>query len=199
MKYADGPQVYLLSSSLVWVVISIALADTKYPVWYPYYLSWTITILVEVILVFLGNPGQRSRSITVLTVLSLQLVRLLLLATMFVVFILPRNSQEVCHDDEERQALLRKKSDAKRSDSTEDDANVDAAYGSMDATADCEESDVSSEAESEDSWIRGRSKASKRAAERLKSDGNWWTYAKGFSVSLPQAFKRPASDLQIDG
>lgn len=187
MNHAENSQIYLLSSVLVWLIMILLLTGAKYPVWYPYYGSWSITISVEILLILLGHPAGHPRSIFGFLALSLQLGRLILLVTLFGIYLLPRIGQQGHRsNDEERQALFRKKSDSKCSDSTEDHAKVDIDYGTTAIAAECEESDVASDVGSEDSWIAGRKKASKRAAERLKNDGNWWTYAKGFSVSMPK-------------
>lgn len=96
-------------------------------------------------------------------------------------FGLRNDKKEYDNADAERQSLLRKKVAPKPS-SSEDSTVSGNGYGSTSA----QESDTAeeaSEAESEDSWLAEQRKAQELIAKRLKQDGNWFTYAKGFAVS----------------
>ena len=58
-------------------------------------------------------------------------------------------------------------------------------YGATaaDTSVQSETADDASEAGSEDSWLAEQRKAQELIAKRLQQDGNWFTYAKGFTVS----------------
>jgi hypothetical protein len=105
-------------------------------------------------------------------------------------FGLRNDKKQYDNADAERQSLLRKKFAPKQGseDSTTATGN---GYGATTTTtttttengAQSETADDASDA-SEDSWLAERRKAQEKVAERLKQDGNWFTYAKGFAVSV---------------
>lgn len=101
-----------------------------------------------------------------------------------------RSNEEYTNIDPERQALLRKSLGSNAS-STETITN-DNRYGtSTDATADAatdtatqnSDTDDDSDTGSEDGWLAQERSAEELMLKRLKQDGNWFTYMKGFSVS----------------
>ena len=85
--------------------------------------------------------------------------------------------------DTERQSLLRKKLAPKQG--SDDSVTNGKGYGgtTTENGTQSETSDDASEAGSEDSWVAEGRKAQEKIANRLKQDGNWFTYAKGFAVS----------------
>jgi hypothetical protein len=84
------------------------------------------------------------------------------------------------NDDEERQSLLRKKlAPRPGSEESAEEAQNSTGYGSTDNGTDSQESDRGEE----DSYLKRQRESKEKIAKRLKNDGNWWTYAKGFSVS----------------
>jgi hypothetical protein len=85
--------------------------------------------------------------------------------------------------DAERQSLLRKKL-APKPLSSEDSTTNGNGYGTTaENNNQSETADDVSEAGSEDSWLAEQRKAQDLIAKRLNQDGNWFTYAKGFTVS----------------
>ena len=99
----------------------------------------------------------------------------------FLYFGLRNDKKEYDNADAERQSLLRKKV-APRPSSSEDSTVNGNGYGSTNAQ-ESDTADEASEAESEDSWLAEQRKAQELISKRLKQDGNWFTYAKGFTVS----------------
>ena len=105
----------------------------------------------------------------------------LFLALPLLYFGLRNDEKEYDNCDAERQGLLRKKLVAKAS-SSEDAVATSEGYGTTADTTPQDSGSVS-ETESEDSWLAEQRKAQELISKRLKQDGNWFTYAKGFAVS----------------
>lgn len=101
-------------------------------------------------------------------------------------FGLRNDKKEYDNCDAERQTLLAKKLAPKASSSDNTTANGNGnGYGAT-TDANAQESDTAdnaSDAGSEDSWLAEQRKAQEMIDKRLQQDGNWFTYAKGFTVS----------------
>ena len=82
--------------------------------------------------------------------------------------------------DAECQSLLRKKLAPQLG--SEESAKTVKGYGATTKKT-TTQSDETSDSNSEDSWLEEHRKAQAKVANRLKQDGNWFTYAKGFTVS----------------
>ncbi|EDO04003.1 hypothetical protein SS1G_06485 [Sclerotinia sclerotiorum 1980 UF-70] len=178
--------VYLISSLLVFMVEIIALADTKFPEWYPYYGTWFIGLFVELCLIIFPNvftpPTNSAFDYIFLTV---QVIRIFNLTALPIIYFYLRNSDKTQDGaDAERQSLLKKPSVPSSSGSSTLNGN---GYGTTDQTTDQgsqsaeDDSDTASVA-SEDSYLERQRKSKEAVAKRLEQDGNWWTYLKGFSV-----------------
>lgn len=191
--------VYLIGSIIVFGVQALALVDTKFPVWYPYYGTWLAGILMEVSLIVVPNVFQHLESPFDLVVIVIQGVRICIFVVLPCLYFSLRNRrEEYDNSDAERQSLLRKRLAPKPS-SSEDLTSDSNGYG---ATADTvgQESDTAedaSDAGSEDSWLEEQQKAQELIAKRLKNDGNWWTYAKGFSIFFPYVWPMHSKTLQF--
>ena len=148
--------------------------------WYPYYVTWFLGILVELVLIVVPNVLQGPNDAFDFACIVIQAFRIAAFVTLpSLYFGLRNDKKEYDNADAERQALLSKKLAAKGSSS--DDSGND--YGTIEDEN--HDSDTASEAGSEDSWIAEQQKTKDLIAKRLKQDGNWFTYAKGFTVSLP--------------
>ena len=97
-------------------------------------------------------------------------------------FGLRNDKKEYDNADAERQSLLRKKVAPKPSGS-EDSTATENGCGSTNAQESDTAEETASDAESEDSWLAEQRKGQELIAQRLKQDGNWFTYAKGFTAS----------------
>jgi hypothetical protein len=180
LKYS---QVYLMASTITFAVQAIALSDAKFPVWYPYYGTWYFGIIAELMLIIMsdlvqGPPKTAYRFVLII----IQAARTcFFLALLLLYFGLHNDKKEYDNSDAERQGLLSKKLVAKASSSEESVAAAEGYGTTTDTTA--QDSESVSDAESEDSWLAEQRKAQELIAKRLKQDGNWFTYAKGFAVS----------------
>jgi len=95
-------------------------------------------------------------------------------------FGLRNDDKEYDNSDAERQALLNKKLSGKLSASGDVGAGTNG-YGATNQEQD--NTDTASEAGSDDSYLDEQQKKQALIEKRLKQDGNWFTYAKGFTVS----------------
>ncbi|CAD6446777.1 667ed1b0-020b-4902-9903-7959be693581 [Sclerotinia trifoliorum] len=181
--------VYLISSLLVFMVEIIALADTKFPEWYPYYGTWFIGLFVELCLIIFPNlfdpPTNSAFDYILLTVQSIRIFDLIALPTVY--FYLRNSDKTQDSADAERQSLLKNPSGPSSSGSSTLNGN---GYGTTDeatvqgSQSEEDDSDTASVA-SEDSYLERQRKSKEAVAKRLEQDGNWWTYLKGFSVFIP--------------
>lgn len=124
-----------------------------------------------------GDPALHYVLITV------QAIRILNLVALPVVYLYLRNTGETHSvSDTESQPLLKKNTAPSGSESSTLNGN---GYGTTDeATAqDVDESDTAS-VTSEDSYLERQRKSEEAVSKRLKQDGNWWTYIKGFAVRI---------------
>lgn len=166
----------MISSTIAFGIQALALTDAKFPVWYPYYGTWFIGVTVEPILAVLSNLYDSPKSPFDYITIVIQAARISTFIALIVLFFTLRNDKkEYDNADAERQSLLRKKLAPKPS-SSEDSTK---GYGATTSKDDDSEDDESSQ----DSWLAKQKKAQDLIQKRLKQDGNWFTYAKGFAVS----------------
>jgi hypothetical protein len=160
----------------------LVLTDTKFPVWHPYYGTWFIAILVELVLLTVRNVSRHPKSVYDFTFVAIQGLRLsafILLPSIY--FGLCSDKKEYKNSDPERQSLIRKKnlSNASASESV---ANSNSYDTTSDTSTNISDTIDDSDASSEDLWLREERKAEELILKRLKQ-GSWFTYVKGFGVS----------------
>jgi hypothetical protein len=129
----------------------------------------------------LRSPSSKYDYVFVAT----QILRLSGFVTLPALYFVLRNDEKSYDEtDTERQALLSKKLGPKTTGSGET-ASSENRYGTTTESAAQESNaaDKSSDEDSEDSWLAAQRKAHELIAKRLKQDGNWFTYLKGFFVS----------------
>ncbi|EPE24943.1 P-loop containing nucleoside triphosphate hydrolase [Glarea lozoyensis ATCC 20868] len=180
--------VYLISSLIAFGIQAVALTDAKFPVWYPYYGTWFIGICVEITLLALSNvyyPPNSTFSYAILLIQCLRIVTFIILVLLF--FVLRNDTKEYDNADAEQQSLLRNKL-AGKPGSSEDSSK---GYGTSGTTT------AISKASSQDSWVIKQAKAQELVQKRLKQDGNWFTYAKGFAVFFPHVWPMHNKGLQF--
>ncbi|KAG0649532.1 Adenosinetriphosphatase [Hyphodiscus hymeniophilus] len=184
--------VYVLASTLVFGIQSLALIDTKFPVWYPYYVPWFVAIIAETTLLVVPNIFDRPSLAFEFVVIAIQALRIATFIIVTALYFGLRNSEKQYENlDAERQSLLRKKLAPKQG--LGDSTKTGNGYG---ATI-TDTTDDASEPASEDSWVADRRKAQEKIATRLKQDGNWFTYAKGFAIFFPFIWPVNSKGLQL--
>jgi hypothetical protein len=184
----------LIASAIIFGIQGLALTDSKFPVWYPYYGTWFAGIVVEIALFILlcitRSPVDAFDYITIV-IRVLRIGAFILLPALYFGF--RNDKKQYDNSDAERQSLLRKKLAPKPSSSEDSTLNGNGTangngngnghgYGT---TTDAAAEDSDSEADpNEDRWVKEERRAKKLMMKRLKQDGNWFTYAKGFMVSM---------------
>jgi hypothetical protein len=161
------------------------LTDSKFPVWYPYYGTWFFGLVVELVLAVVPNvfkPPNSPYEYVIIVIQGLRICIFIILPSLY--FGLRNDKKEYDNCDAERQTLLAKKLAPKASGSDETAANGNGYGATTDANAqESDTADNASDAGSEDSWLAEQRKAQEMIDKRLQQDGNWFTYAKGFTVS----------------
>ena len=172
-------KVYALASVLAWFIITVCLLDSAYPVWYPYYGSWLVAFTMEVVLVTLSVIYRRPTTRLQFVRLGLTAFRISLIVSLLLLWFCERCAgRQYSQADEENQPLL---SNSHVQGFSEDSGTTQgsAQYGSITTSGNGAES-----TDLEAKYKERERKAHKRVTDRLREDGNWWTYAKGFSVGL---------------
>lgn len=179
-----GAKVYLIASTIVFGIETFALTDSKFPVWYPYYGTWFIGLVAELCFLIIPNVFKPPKSYFDYILVAEQALRICaFIALPILYFGLRTDPKSYDNFDAERQSLLRKKFAPKATESEESTLN---GYGAT-TDSNSQDSDNASNADSEDSWLARERKAKEAIEKRLKQDGNWFTYAKGFAVSSTDA------------
>ena len=145
---------------------------------------------METVLVIAPNALRKPDCPYHFAVIGIQVLRVFIFVFLVSLYFGLRNDRKKYDNaDAEGQSLLRKKLAPKPGSSEESAANVAAANGNnYGATTDANGQDSetaadASDAGSEDSWLAKQHKAQEMIDKRLQQDGNWFTYAKGFTVS----------------
>ncbi|TVY92310.1 Heavy metal tolerance protein [Lachnellula willkommii] len=198
--------VYLISSAIAFGIQALTLTDSKFPVWYPYYVTWFVGVAVEIgLLVFrslLHSPVSAFDYVAIV-VQALRICTFILLPASYFGFRNDKKQYE--NNDAERQSLLRKKLAPKPSGSEDSTLNGNessndsaqaSGYGTIETTT--ENSDSGSDTDpDEDVYLKREREAKKRIQKRLKQDGNWFTYAKGFTIFFPYVWPTRDRSLQL--
>lgn len=106
-----------------------------------------------------------------------QVLRTSTFTALLALYFVSWNSSSHSDNDAERQSLLRKKLASGEAGSG--GAN---GYGATEDANGTESETAVEDTEEEDSWLAEQRKAKEKIAKRLREDGNWFNYAKGFAV-----------------
>jgi len=152
-------------------------------VWYPYYGTWFIGIVVELFLLVVPNVFAPPKKAFDFTILAIQILRTSFFIFLPSLFFGLRNDDKLYEDsDVERQSLLKKKL-GKKPSSEASTLNRNGYGTNTDSSQDSDTAGNASDT-SEDSFLAQQRKAQAKIDKRLEQDGNWFTYAKGFTVCL---------------
>jgi len=157
--------------------------DSKFPVWYPYYGSWIAAILFETVLLvgpsLLHRPMDAYDFISI-SISSLRVCDFMVLACVYFAAWNRKETYET--DDAERQPLLRSELAPEVLSSEESGQDANEPVETDDLSDDGSQRKTDEEQASEDFWFKRQRENKEMISKRLKADGNWWTYLKGFSV-----------------
>ncbi len=169
----------------MWGLQFAALFDSEFPVWYPYYGNWVAAIVVETALLVASTVLHRPVDVYDFISVSISGLCACNFIILFCVYLAARNREGINeNDDAERQSLLRSEILPGASNSEDPGQNANE-YGATDDSSDDESNKKTEEEEaSEDYWFKRQRENEEKIAKRLKADGNWWSYCKGFFVRI---------------
>ncbi|KAH7026757.1 putative ABC transporter [Macrophomina phaseolina] len=173
--------IFVISSVLVWGVMSLILLDLETPRWAPYVASWALGLVLETIMSILSisvYPDSITFTEIQMAITILRLTTLSLLAFVGVTILALEREQEPC-TDEENQSLL--------GNGARGNEHSGMLYGSI--IADDLKGDDDETEEDEDKEIKERQR------QRLLQAGGWWAYLKSFLVLFPIIW--PAKNRKI--
>jgi len=157
-------QVYVVSSTLIWMILVASLANTESPVSYPQYGSWLIALLAEGLLLALGLGHGFFVSAFVIVRLTIQASRLLALVAL-PCLLFSKSSRRTAVTDEESAALL---GQTRSSSSNEETLNGALHYGSTGAASSSTNLDYEIKKRKKEEEVREKLK------RRLQESGSWF-------------------------
>lgn len=168
--------------------------------WYPHVWSWVITLIFDIVLFsFFASQHTVSTAVNVLLLVTWA-CRILALLALLVIHTAVRFNFRRPKSDEESTSLLRQKIVASFGRNSNLQPGGD--YGSVTVNNDPNASATDSgDSDSENSSDDEAKKRQKAVSERLKEDGNWFTYLRGFSIFIPMIWpsRQPRLYLNMVG
>jgi hypothetical protein len=150
--------------------------------------------MVEVTLVIISYVSKMPNDTYEITGVAIQIARILILVLLPCLYLRLRNRKdEYGNSDAEAQSLLRKKL-APNLGSSEDEAENQTGYGTTAQVSSASSvTAAAEEEEEEDEYLKQQEESKQKMAKRLEADGNWWTYARAFTVcpQFSQALQIP--------
>ncbi|KAK8082896.1 Heavy metal tolerance protein [Apiospora saccharicola] len=163
-------------------------------VWFPFYGSWLIALVAEpaiaaiTILSTVHKPDHSSIHLWVNVAIAA--ARYLVLALTAIVYFVWRARPEETNKDDESNPLLPKSGDR----SSEGNCSGDSGYGT---NSEGNTEATNSPSDGESPWERQEREAREKVEKRLKSEGSWVAYAKGFLVFFPYVWPVGNGRLQF--
>ncbi|KAL8751046.1 MAG: hypothetical protein Q9184_006201, partial [Pyrenodesmia sp. 2 TL-2023] len=192
--------VHAISSLLLWFLFVIVLHRTKRPVLYPHAGSWLITLIFDIVLFsFFASQHTVSVALSVL-LLVIWACRILALLALLAIHTAARFNFRRPKSDEESTSLLRQKIVASCGRTPSVQPSCD--YGSVSVTNDHNSLPTDSgDSDAEYPLDDEAKERQKVASGRLKEDGNWFTYLRGFSIFIPLIWpsRQPRLYLNMTG
>ncbi|KAI0025409.1 hypothetical protein F4780DRAFT_328146 [Xylariomycetidae sp. FL0641] len=202
---AQDTTIGLLSCILVWGIQQNSLSPPSEVVWYPFYGSWLIALVFEPVIGALHfaraySPATAHPPSPTAIILqvdgSLCLARSVLVLVVLCFYFNGRNRIEASQADEERSPLLPKPDPR----ATNANGSTDSGYGTNTDTNNTGATNTqaaNSPTDVESPWERSQRLAREKMEKRLKDEGNWFAYVKGFAVFLPYVWPVKNRRLQL--
>ncbi|KAI1815821.1 hypothetical protein GGS20DRAFT_306753 [Poronia punctata] len=187
---AQSTIIGLLSCILIFGVQQNSLGDASQIVWYPYYGSWLLASTFELAMgilqlliahgvsaVHLDTGTEAEAPVFIRLDGSLSIIRFAIMSTIVLVHFSDKKI-DIAAEDEERSPLLPKL----------DHGSTDSGYGTSSEAATTGATNTetaSSPSDPESPWERQQRLLREKMEKRLKSEGNWIAYVKGFMVFFP--------------
>ncbi|KAH8676063.1 hypothetical protein BX600DRAFT_194705 [Xylariales sp. PMI_506] len=192
----------LLSCVLVFGIEQSTLGDASNVVWYPFYGSWFIAIVLEPVIAVLSilgwthslHSGQPRQRIFFWIDIVFIGARYIVLIAAVLVYFLGRPRLESDEVDDETSPLI-----PKHSQRAGNEDGSDSGYGtnSESNTQANNTETTNSPSDPESPWERRQRLAKEQMEKRLKSEGSWIAYAKGFLIFLPYIWPVKNRRLQL--
>lgn len=160
----------------------MSLADSKHPVWYPYYGSWLLALIFEIVLFILSLTICRPLNHFGYTLLGIQIFWLL-------AFILLAALHGGTPVSEEHTPLL--------INTGQPDGHVGLSNAKYGSTAVEKSSSDGADLEFEAEDRKKEEERIKDIKKRLTANGNWFTYACEFSIFLPYVWPSKSTDRKL--
>ncbi|ORY62351.1 uncharacterized protein BCR38DRAFT_238250 [Pseudomassariella vexata] len=185
----------LLSCILVFGIEQTSLGDASTTVWYPFYGSWLIALAFDpviLVLAILASPGTQPEAANAFLWVDCGIIvaRCVILLTTILAYFIWRDRTQLPGNDSERSPLIPKPDQRPNNG----DASTDSGYGTN-SESNTEATNSPSDAESP--WERQEREGREQMEKRLKSEGSWIAYAKGFMVFFPYVWPVKNRRLQI--
>lgn len=196
---SEDTVVGLLSCILVFGIEQGSLGGATDVVWYPFYGSWFLAAVLEPVVAVLSvlkwvqqTSTQALGSRVFFWIdLSIVIARYLTLLAVILVYFLGRERLEEGSDGETSPLIPKAGSDA---------GTVDSGYGTGNSSGNDTQgsnTEASSPSDPESPWERRQRLAREQMEKRLKSEGSWIAYAKGFLIFVPYIWPVKNRRLQI--
>ncbi|KAI1365625.1 hypothetical protein F5Y08DRAFT_327956 [Xylaria arbuscula] len=206
---AQSTIIGLLACVLVFGVQQNSFGDAAETVWYPYYGSWLITLVFEpamAVVKFLvaneissirldAHPEAEVPAFIRLDA-SMSILRFAIIIGVILMHFLSRSRHDIDSFDEERSPLLPKPDQR----SSNGNGSADSGYGTSSEAANTDATNTetaNSPTDPESPWERQQRLLREKMEKRLKSEGSWIAYVKGFMVFFPYIWPVGNRRLQI--
>ncbi|KAL8778539.1 MAG: hypothetical protein Q9213_007368 [Squamulea squamosa] len=185
------------SSTLLWFLLSIVLGSTKRPVLYPYLGTCILTLVFDAVHCSLFASQHSVRKAVDFVFLVSQIARFTVLLLCLAGHAKAQIGSKSLHPDEESASLLQHHDLS--AENQDESVKLAGKYGSI-VVADTSDS-KSTDSEDSDDDSPSNKKRTRLVRERLRKDGNWFTYIRGFSLFLPMVWptRRPRLYMNIVG
>ncbi|KAI2628300.1 hypothetical protein GGS21DRAFT_540480 [Xylaria nigripes] len=206
---AQSTIIGLLACVLIFGVQQNSLGDPTDVVWYPYYGSWLMASVFEPALAVLDFFIAHRASTVHLDVhpefelstfiyldAAISVARFIIALITVLIYISSCKHNDAAGSDEERCPLI-PKSDQRSSNGH---GSADSGYGTSSEAANTDTTNTeteSSPADPESPWERQQRLLREKMEQRLKSEGSWIAYVKGFMVFFPYIWPVGNRRLQI--
>lgn len=206
---AQSTIIGLLACVLIFGVQQNSIGDAAEMVWYPYYGSWLVASLFEPALaviqflvahevstVHLDAHPEFELPVFIQLDASLSVLRFAVMLGIILIYFLSYNCIDTNSCDEERSPLI-PKSDQRLSNGN---GSADSGYGTSSEAANTDGTNTettNSPTDPESPWERQQRLLREKMEKRLKSEGSWIAYVKGFMVFFPYIWPVGNRRLQI--
>ncbi|KAL8658236.1 MAG: hypothetical protein Q9226_001146 [Calogaya cf. arnoldii] len=181
-------QINAASSALLWFLVNIVLQSTRRPIWYPYLGTYIITLAFEAAIFSLfASHLSKARAVGSVFIVC-HVCRFAVLLFLLAVHQKARFDHRCSRSDEESAASLLKnqlRSAQVENGSTRPTGNYGSVVVTDAAHPESSETEDSNGDDDDELYNQANKKGRQSMNQRLRKDGNWFTYLRGFSLFVP--------------